>query len=82
MSGSPEPESQHGNGNGHTTVIKAGIKLGSQVVHSLAPQFLALVLVNILFLGAFVWYVDARARHSVEVIQQLLASCLQDARLH
>jgi hypothetical protein len=70
-------KSGNGHGNGHTTIVSAGIKLGSHVVTSLAPQFLALVLVNILFLGTFVWYVDARAKHSVEVIQQLLAQCLK-----
>ena len=38
------------NGNGgHTTVVQAAIKLGGQVAHRLAPQFLALILVNILF---------------------------------
>jgi hypothetical protein len=67
-----------GNGaNGHTTVIQAGIKLGSHVVTSLAPQFLALILVNVLFIGALFWYVDARAKHSVDIIEHLLAQCLK-----
>jgi hypothetical protein len=28
-------------------------------------------------MGAFVWYVDSRARHTVDIIQTLLNSCLQ-----
>jgi hypothetical protein len=64
------------NGNGHTTVVQAAIKLGGQVAHSLAPQFLALILVNILFLGILFWFVDARAKHTADVLNQLLSACL------
>jgi hypothetical protein len=66
----------NGNGGGHTTVVQAAIKLGGQVAHSLAPQFLALILVNILFLGILFWFVDARARHFAVVFNQLLSACL------
>ena len=69
-------EPGNGNGNGHTTIVQSGFKLGGQVITHLLPQFLALVIVNALFLCAFVWFVDRRAQHSVEVIQQLLRSCL------
>jgi hypothetical protein len=65
------------NGNGgHTTVVQAAIKLGGQAAHTLGPQFLALIIVNAMFLAALFWFVDARARHSVDVIQQLLQACL------
>jgi hypothetical protein len=67
------------NGNGHTTAIQAGIRLGSQVVHSLAPQFLALIIVNMLALGFLFWFVDARARHTAEVLHQLLQACLHQS---
>jgi hypothetical protein len=72
MSGAPP------NGNsGHTTIVQAGIKLGSQVVQGLRPEFLALLLVNVLLMGAFIWFVDARAKHFALVFNQLLTSCLQ-----
>jgi len=70
------PSPANGNGNGHTTVIQAGIKLGQSVVHSLAPQFLALIIVNALSLGFLFWFVDARARHTADVLNQLLSACL------
>jgi hypothetical protein len=60
-------------------IVEAGVKLGSAVVHSLGPAFLALVLVNVLMLGALYWYVDARAQHTVTIVNQLLAACLQRA---
>lgn len=75
MAEAPKP-----NGNGHTTVIQAGIKLGSHVVSSLAPQFLALVIVNMLFLAALFWFVDARANHTAAVLNQLLQACLQQGK--
>jgi hypothetical protein len=63
-------------GSNHTTIVQAGVRLGSQVIHGLSPQFLALIVINALFIGVLFWFVDARARHSVAVIQQLLTSCL------
>jgi hypothetical protein len=58
-------------------ILEAGVKLGSAVVHSLAPQFLALLLINGVFVGVLFWFVDARARHTATLINQLLAGCLQ-----
>ena len=57
-------------------LVDAGLKLAGQVTHGLGPQ-LALILVNILFLAALFWFVDGRARHTAALINQLLATCLQ-----
>jgi hypothetical protein len=66
----------NGNGHGHTTVVQAAIKLGGQVAHGLGPQFLALVLCNVMALGFLAWFVDARARHTADVLNRLLSACL------
>lgn len=73
-----EPPPPHVNGNGNTTVIAAGLKLGHGVVNALSPNFLALICINILFLGTLYWFVDARARHTAELVQKLLTACLQN----
>jgi hypothetical protein len=65
-----------GNGGGHTTIVQAGIKLGQSVVGGLGPQFLALIIVNVLFLAGLFWFVDARATHTASVLNQLLQACL------
>jgi hypothetical protein len=65
------PEATNGN---HQNII---LKLGSQVVHALPAQFLALLLINAAFLGVLFVYIDRRAAHSVEIINQLLQSCLK-----
>jgi hypothetical protein len=65
------------NGNGgSSTVVQAAIKLGGQAAHTLGPQFLALIIVNGLALGFLFWFVDARARHTADVLNQLLHACL------
>jgi len=43
----------------------------------LGPQFLTLVVINALVLGALFWFVDARAKHTMRVMDQLMASCPQ-----
>jgi hypothetical protein len=65
------PQSENGTG-----IVGAVSRFSHHVVNALAPQFLALIVLNSLFLGIFFWYVDARAAHSMEVINQLLLSCL------
>jgi hypothetical protein len=64
----PEPE-QPG-------IIHAGIKLAGQVSNSLAPQFLALLIVNALMFGGMLYYIGARAEHTMTIINQLLTACL------
>jgi hypothetical protein len=59
------------------TALGVAQKLGSQVVRSLAPQFLALILVNVAFFAAFIWFANKRAEHTVQIMQQLLDSCLK-----
>lgn len=75
MSHGATPPNEHKNGNG--TILGAVSRFGSQVVGSLAPQFLALLIVNAFFMGAFVWFVSKRAEHTMDIMRELLASCLQ-----
>jgi len=71
MSESPPPP----NGT-NITVVGAVHKLSSQLISAMTPQFLALVVVNIAFLGLFIWYIGARADHAASIMQQLLDNCL------
>jgi hypothetical protein len=66
------------NNNSHQTIIQAGVKLGSQIVHSIGPpQFIALIILNVIFIGMLFWFVDGRARHTSEMISQLMTKCLR-----
>ncbi len=65
-------------GNGKpTTTVGALSSLSEKLVSALPPQFLALVVINVLFLGGLFWFVDARATHTAAVLNQLLSACLQ-----
>jgi hypothetical protein len=61
------------NGNGHTTIVSSVTRLA----HSLPSQFLALLVLNGVMLGLLFWFVDARARHTVEIMNHLLDACLK-----
>ena len=74
MSGSPEPESRHNsNGNGRGGVIAS---VSSTLIKALPPHFLLLVIINAAVLGFLFWFIDARAKHTAEVLNQLLSACL------
>lgn len=52
-------------------------RLGSLVIHALPHQFLVIVLLNVMMLGAMFWFISVRAEHSMSIMNQLLASCLE-----
>ena len=62
------------------TLITSLTNVGTQIVHNLTPQLLALILLNILFIGLLFWFIGARADHTTAVMQQLLDSCLQRSK--
>jgi hypothetical protein len=58
------------------TLITSLANVGTQILASLTPQLLAIILLNIVFIGLFIWFIDARANHTVMVMQQLLDACI------
>lgn len=59
------------------TLLQAGARVGETVVRALGPQLLAVVLLNMLFAGLLLWYLDARATHTVMLVDKLLTECLR-----
>ena len=57
---------------------KGLVGLGGKLIAGLPAQFLALVVINVLFLGGLFWFIDARANHTAEVLNQLLSACLSN----
>ena len=65
------------NGNGNTTISNTVIKLGSQLVSSIGPpQFIVLIVLNVILLGFLYWFVSARAQHTADILNQLFSKCL------
>ena len=70
----------NGNGNGKprpTTAAGMLSSLSERVIAELPSQFLALIIVNAVFLIGLFWFVDARANHTAAVLNQLLQACLK-----
>ena len=55
-------------------------KLGNTIVEALTPQFLALLLLNCIFIGVLFWFVSGRAEHTTQIINQLMQECLHDRK--
>lgn len=73
MSGSPAPESQsHGNGR-HS--LLAGVS--DKLIRALPPAFLLLVILNVCFLGAVGYIVQHNMTARNDMIQRIIASCLE-----
>jgi hypothetical protein len=68
----PDPQDEGGG-----TILGVASRLGGRLINALAPQYLALILINAAFMALFVWFIDTRADHTTAVMQQLLDSCLQ-----
>jgi len=62
------------------TLITSLTQVGTQIVSSLTPQLLVLILLNLVFIALLFWFISARAEHTAVVMQQLLDSCLQRSK--
>jgi hypothetical protein len=71
------PKTGNGTGNGNHRGVVA--RLASQAIHALSPQFLALIIVNMIFIGMLFWYIEGRAQHTMTIVNQLLQACLSRA---
>lgn len=71
MSGSPAPESQHGNGR-HG--LLAGVS--EKLIRALPPAMVALILLNIGFLGTTMWLVQHNADYRNTLLTKIVDSCL------
>jgi hypothetical protein len=51
------------------------VGLGRQALHALPAQFLALLVVNILIVGGFVWHMDSQLQARERVLIRLIETC-------
>jgi hypothetical protein len=55
------------------------IGLGQRAISALPGQFLALLLVNVVIVGAVVWHLDNASDARERVLAQLITGCVQHA---
>lgn len=71
MSGSPQPESQHGNGR-HG--LLAGVS--EKLIRVLPPAMVVLILLNVAFLGTTMWLVQHNADQRNALLTKIVDKCL------
>jgi hypothetical protein len=56
------------------------VKLGRQLIAVLPAQFLAMLLLNVLIVGGFVWHMDTQLQARERVLIKLIETCNAAAR--
>ena len=73
MSGSPQPESQHRNGNGKGGLLAS---VSEKLIRALPPAFLLLVILNIFCLGVVAFVVQHNADARNTMLRAIIDKCL------
>jgi hypothetical protein len=60
--------------------ISAAIDAGSRVLGTLPGQFLALCVLNALFISALLWFLAHQGDARERVIQSIVTSCMEQTR--
>lgn len=75
MSGAAPPPTQNSNGRNGGVVGAARVVLG-QIVGELPPAFLALLLINIAFLGTVFWFENKQTMERAQEIKTMIDACI------
>jgi hypothetical protein len=67
----------NGNGHGNPSTLGAVTRTAARVVDNLPGQFLALVLVNTLYILGLLWFLNAQADRRDRNLSPIIASCLK-----
>jgi hypothetical protein len=66
--------------NGNGNAITETIRLGEGVVKGLPGQFLALCVVNIVFIGGLFWYEGDQNKRRAEMAERVFDTCFTSSR--
>jgi len=58
-------------------VVAQGIDLLGKLGGSLPPVFLMLLLINMLFLGLVLWFIDDQIQQRTELVEKVIEHCLK-----
>lgn len=61
--------------NGNGTIAK----IGQSLISALPPAFLLLVLINVIFIGVTMWFLDDQMAQRTHMAEQLFDRCLDIA---
>jgi hypothetical protein len=78
MSGAPSNGPRNGS-PGNKGVLVGVVDLSQKIVATLPPAFLLLVLINALFIGVVMWFLDSQAKQRTELVEKLIDRCMEIA---
>jgi hypothetical protein len=61
------------------SAIGAVARLGQNLITTLPPAFLGLVLINAIFIGAILWFLDNRMTERTALVDKIVDRCLTQA---
>jgi len=66
-------------GNGRGGVITQAFDLSRSLVTTLPPAFLLLVLINVVFIGMLMWFLNSNQERRADMIDKLIDRCMSIA---
>lgn len=66
-------------GNGRNTVPGMVADMGRTLVSALPPAFLGLVVVNVIFVGLVMWFLNAQSVQRNQIVSLLIDRCMSIA---
>ena len=62
--------------NGNGGLVGAATKLGQSLIGALPPSFIALMVLNLVFLGLILWFIDDQLDTRMRVLSEIIQRCL------
>jgi hypothetical protein len=66
----------------HQGTIGAVTDLGQKIVGTLPPAFLSLVILNTIFLGLVMWFLNGQMEARTVMVSKVLDRCMEIALMH
>jgi len=63
------------NNNETVTVTGAVSKLGTALIGAMPPAFTLLLVINVIFLGLVMWFIDDQIHQRTELVEKVIDSC-------
>jgi len=77
----PSGNGDRGSRNGSKGVVAGVLDLSNKIVGTLPPAFLLLILINAMFIGTVMWFLDSQVKQRLGMMDKLVDRCM-DIALH
>jgi hypothetical protein len=64
----------------HNSVTSAAASVSKQLINTLPAQFLALILLNVIFVGLLLWFLDDQMTSRILLADKIVTSCMEASK--